>query len=177
MRKINVIGTTGSGKSTFSKRLAGEIGCPYIQMDQLFWKANWIESTDDEFFPKVEEAVSGDTWVLDGNFGRTNHIKWQHADTIIWIDYSYTRTLFQLLMRTVTRAFSKQELWEGTGNKESFVKSFTSKKSILVWFFKNFKKNKQRYSALMTSPTVKHIEFIRLTSPKQVDAFLKGMKT
>lgn len=132
MKRINVIGTTGSGKSTFSEALAKKLSCPYIHMDQLFWKPNWEESTDEEFIPKVKDAVSGDSWVLDGNFSRTNTTKWDNVDTIIWIDYSYSRTLFQLLKRTITRVFSQEELWLGTGNKESFSKSFFSKKSILV---------------------------------------------
>ncbi|MCJ8311446.1 MAG: adenylate kinase [Saccharospirillaceae bacterium] len=172
MKKINVIGTTGSGKSTFSKLLANKIGCPYIQMDQLYWKPNWIEATDDEFIPKVKVAVSGDSWVLDGNYSRTNDIKWENADTIIWVDFSFFRTLLQLFKRTVIRLMSKQELWLGTGNKESFCKSFMSKKSIFVWFFKNYQKNKSRYSELMQSPKVKHVEFIRLRNPKEVKQFI-----
>ena len=175
MKKINVIGTTGSGKSTFSKCLADKIGCQYIQMDQLFWKPNWTESTDDEFIPKLKSAVSGDSWVLDGNYSRTNEIKWENADTIIWLDLSYFRTLFQLFKRTVKRNVSKQELWVGTGNKESFGRSFMSKKSIFIWFFKGYKNNKLRYSKLMGSPSVKHVRFIRLRNPKEVNRFIAGL--
>jgi len=175
MKRINVIGTTGSGKSTFSTRLANKIDCQYIQMDQIFWKSGWTESTDDEFIPKVKNAVAGDCWVLDGNYSRTNDIKWQNADTIIWIDFSYFRTLSQLFKRTVIRIVLQQELWLGTGNRESFGKSFMSKKSIFVWFFKNYQKNKSRYSKLMRSPSVKHIEFIRLRSPKEVKQFIEDI--
>ena len=53
--RINVIGTSGSGKSTFSKRIANKLNIPYIELDALFWNANWIESTDEEFFPKSPE--------------------------------------------------------------------------------------------------------------------------
>lgn len=173
MRKINVIGTTGSGKSTFAKRLASEIEVPYIQMDQLFWKPYWTESTDAEFLPKVAKAVSGAAWVIDGNYSRANDIKWQHADTIIWLDFSYVRTLMQLFKRTISRQVSRQELWEDTGNRESFLRSFASKDSIFLWFFKNYSRNKLRYAALMSSPKLEHINFIRLRSPKDVDQFLK----
>jgi adenylate kinase family enzyme len=175
MKKVNVIGTTGSGKSSFSKRLANVMDAQYIHMDQLFWKPDWVESTDVEFFPKLEQALSQSSWVLDGNYSRTNPIKWAHADTIIWIDYAYSRTFFQLLKRTIVRATSKRELWVGTGNKESLVKSFMSKKSILLWFFKNYRKNKTRYSELMRSPTLQNVSFIRLQSPKQVNQFLKSL--
>ena len=50
MNKINVVGTSGSGKSTFSRTLATKLVHPYIEMDAIFWKANWQESSDEEFF-------------------------------------------------------------------------------------------------------------------------------
>lgn len=175
MKRINVIGTTGSGKSTFSKSLADKLGHPYIQMDQLFWKPNWQEPTDDEFFPKVTEAVSAETWVLDGNYTRTNPIKWQYVDTIIWLDYSYSRNLFQLSKRTLSRTLSNRELWTGTGNRESFRKSFMSKDSIFVWFFKTYKKNKIRYAELTEVKEMKHITFIRLQSPKDARTFIENI--
>ena len=176
MKKINVIGTTGSGKSIFSKRLSNRLTFPYVQMDELFWNSNWVESTDEEFMAKVRRAVSAPTFVLDGNFSRTNEIKWTNVDTIIWIDYSYSRTLSQLLRRTITRALSKQELWRDTGNRESFRRSFMSKKSIIIWFFKNYRRNKKRYSILMNSNELRNHDFVRLQSPKQVEEFILNIE-
>ena len=69
--RINVLGTAGSGKSTFSKLIAEKLSVSYIQMDELFWKPNWRESSDEELFPKLEKALSSDDWVLDGNYTRT----------------------------------------------------------------------------------------------------------
>ena len=34
--RINVIGTSGSGKSTFSKELAGKLNLLHIEMDYLY---------------------------------------------------------------------------------------------------------------------------------------------
>ena len=69
--RINVVGTAGSGKSTISKRIAQKLDVPYVQLDEIFWKPNWKESCDEEFFSKVEEIVSSDGWILDGNYTRT----------------------------------------------------------------------------------------------------------
>ena len=66
--RINIVGTSGSGKSTFGKSIAQKLNAPYIQLDELHWKANWEESTDEEFFPKIEKALSSDRWILDGNY-------------------------------------------------------------------------------------------------------------
>ncbi|WP_413699614.1 shikimate kinase [Psychromonas sp. KJ10-10] len=49
MKRINVIGTSGSGKSTFSQKLALKLNYPYLEMDNMFWKANWVESSNEEF--------------------------------------------------------------------------------------------------------------------------------
>jgi len=75
MKKINVVGTSGSGKSTFSRTLATRLGYPYLEMDAMFWKPNWQESTDEEFFAKLNSALSQERWVLDGNYNRTVDIK------------------------------------------------------------------------------------------------------
>lgn len=73
--KINVIGTSGSGKSTLARQLAITLDIPYLKMDQLFWKSNWQESTDDEFFSRLEKVLAAKTWVLDGNYTRTTTLK------------------------------------------------------------------------------------------------------
>ena len=69
--RINVVGTSGSGKSTFAKSIAKKFNAPYVQLDELHWKPNWEESSDEEFFPKLEKALLSDMWILDGNYTRT----------------------------------------------------------------------------------------------------------
>jgi len=174
MKRINVIGTTGSGKSTFASALSRQLSYPYVQIDQIYWKPNWQEPADEEFLPYLEKAISGDMWVLDGNYNRTNSIKWKQVDTIIWLDFGFIHTLFQLVVRTVKRASLKRELWPGTGNRESFYRSFISSDSILVWLFRSYGKNRARYSKLMQSVDHSHIKMIRLQSPSEVRKFLRN---
>ena len=51
-----------------------------------------------------------------------------------------------------------------------------SRKSIFLWMLQKYPQNKQRYAAMMQDPEYQHIQFIRLTSPKQTEAFLKQIK-
>ena len=51
-----------------------------------------------------------------------------------------------------------------------------SRKSIFLWMFQKYPQNKQRYVAMMQDSKYQHIQFIRLTSPKQTEAFLKQIK-
>lgn len=39
-RRINVVGTSASGKSTFACALAAKLGLSYIELDNLFWLDN-----------------------------------------------------------------------------------------------------------------------------------------
>ena len=174
MKKINVIGTSGSGKSTFSRLLANKVGYPYLEMDAIFWKPNWQESTDDEFFLKLKRSLAQETWVLDGNYSRTTEIKWSNVDHVIWIDYPFSRTMYQAIRRAFIRSATKTELW-GTGNTETFAKSFFSRDSIILWTLKTYKRKRVRYSKMLHDPRYRHIKFIRLTSPKMAKKFIEEL--
>lgn len=176
MKRINVIGTSGSGKSTFSCMLANKLNYPYLEMDAIFWNPNWRESSDEEFFANLTDKLNGEHWVLDGNYNRTAEIKWARVDTIIWMDYSFSRTIFQAVKRALIRIVTKQELWGKTGNIESFKKSFLSKDSIILWTLKTYKKNRVRYTELLNDPKYRHIEFVRLTSPKKAKVFIVELR-
>ena len=110
--RINVIGTSGSGKSTLSKRIAKKLDIPYIELDALFWKSNWTESKDEEFFPKIEEAVSGEDWVLDGNYSQTQHIKSKRTQMVVYLDLPFHVVLYRIASRSLIRGFKQQELWD-----------------------------------------------------------------
>jgi adenylate kinase family enzyme len=172
VKRINVIGTSGSGKSTFSRKLASKLNYPYIEMDALYWKPNWTESEGAEFFALLKESLSHPVWVLDGNYNETAALKWAQADTIIWIDYSFIRTLLQVIKRAMARSISRQEVWPGTGNVETFRKSFCSSDSVILWMVKTYAMNRRRYECLYHSSEYAHIHFVRIKNPKMADNYL-----
>ena len=75
-RKLIVLGTTSSGKSTLAERLATRLGLDFIELDALYWQFNWVGTPDDEFATKVDEATRGERWVVAGNYSRTSSPQW-----------------------------------------------------------------------------------------------------
>lgn len=176
MKRVNVVGTSGSGKSTFSQKLAVKLNYPYLELDAMYWKPYWGESSDDELFDKLEQAVSQDTWILDGNYNRTVPIKWSNVDVVIWIDYSLPRTFYQAIKRAITRIVVAENLWDKPGTKETFKKTFLSKDSILLWTLKTHKSNRARYTKMCSLPEYSHISFVRIPNPKAAKAYLDNLK-
>ena len=147
--KINVIGTSGTGKSTFAKKLSAALDIPYIEMDKIFWLPNWTEPTNEVFFEHLKRVLEAPAWVLDGNYTRTVPIKWQKVDLVIWLDYSFPRTLFQAICRAFQRAWTQEELWEGTGNRK-------------------------KYESYMNDTKFSHIRFIRIRNHVEARKFLNN---
>ncbi len=140
--KINIIGTSGSGKSTFGRKLAESLSLPFLEMDAIFWGPDWTFPEDKELFSKLTSALEGENWVLDGNYTRTIPIKWDNIDIVIWLDFSFLRTLFQAVTRAFTRILTREEFWPGTGNRETLGKLF-SRDSIVLWTLKTYRRNRK----------------------------------
>lgn len=171
--RINVVGTTGSGKTTTAKLLAERLGLRRVELDALFWKPDWGKTPDDQFLPAVDQATLGDNWVLDGNYSRSRSITWPRADTIIWLDYSFPRVFGQLLLRTIRRSITREVLWGGC--RERFLNSFFSTDSILLWCLKTHGRHRRRYRTLFEQPEHAHLHVLRFRTPRQFQQWFDSL--
>ena len=176
MKFINIIGTTGSVKSTLAKQLSKQLNLVYIELDDLLWLDDWQESSNEALFLKLKIATeNADTgWVLDGLYTRTIPMIMQQADMVIWLDYPFGVNLYRLTRRTLKGLVNQKPLWKHSNNREN-LKLILSKQSIFVWLIKSYPKNRKKYLNLMKNPDYQHIQFIRLTSPQQTKEFLNRL--
>src|SRR2546428_783868 len=85
MRRVSVIGASGSGKTTVGRALAARLGVPCVEMDELHWThPDWELPPLEEFRARVDEATQGASWVVDGSYGKARDIVWSRADTVVW---------------------------------------------------------------------------------------------
>ena len=170
--RINVVGTSGSGKSTFSKRVAEKLKAPYIQLDELYWKPHWQQSSDEEFFAKLEKALLPDRWILDGNYKRATAIKWQQTQIVVFLDLPFHIVLYRIIKRSLLRGIKKQELWHG--NTETLCKHLFTRDSMILWTIKTFHTNRRLCAKLFEDSKYSHIKFVKLRSKRNVENFINS---
>ncbi len=87
MKKIIVLGCSGSGKSTFSVKLFEKTKIPLYHLDNVWWNPDRTHITRDEFDTKLDEILSHDSWIVDGDYSRTYEKRIQACDTIFFLDF------------------------------------------------------------------------------------------
>lgn len=177
MRRISVVGNSGAGKSTFAAALAERIDAPHIELDAIFHQADWTPLDDDEFTRRVSAATESDTWVTDGNYRRVtmDGPVWARADTIVWLDPPDRVIMSQVVSRTLRRTVGRQELWNGNRERLRNVVRLDPHRSIIAWAWSTRKTNRDRYRAAMVDPRFADLDFIRLGSRRESDAFLASI--
>ena len=119
MQRILVMGSSGSGKSTFSKRLSAITGIPMVSVDALFWKPGWVESGRAEFHERLTAAARQPRWIMDGNF--TSHLvelRRDACDTLIWFDLPRATCMMGVMTRIAkSHGRVRPEMAEGCPEK------------------------------------------------------------
>ncbi len=172
MRRVSIVGVPGSGKTTIGRRLATSLAVPFVELDEIFHQPGWEDLPLDDFRSRVSEAVSLDGWVVDGNYSAVQDLVWQRAETVVWLDLPRRVVMRRVIMRTVRRASTREELWNGNREPLSNFYRWDPQKNIVRWAWVKYPAYGDRYAAAIEDPLHAHIRFIRLRSIDEVDAFI-----
>lgn len=168
MRRVVVVGTSGSGKSMLARAIALRLGVPHAELDAMHWGPDWTPHAD--FADRVRDFVAGDAWVLDGAYSQVRHLVWPRADTIVWLDYPMSLVFGRVLRRTARRWWYREVLWNG--NRERFWTQVATRDSLLLWVINTWRRRRAEYPKLLASPDVAHARRIRLCSPEAAERWL-----
>jgi adenylate kinase family enzyme len=175
-KRMVVIGSTSSGKSTLAKRLADQFALNFVELDALHLEHNWQEAPDEVFRARVDEATRAEGWVVAGNYLRVRDIIWPRAKAVIWLDYSFPRVFWQLTMRTFRRGLLQEELWNGNREKLWWHFKLWSDESLYHWLFKTYWKHKREFPQLFSEPRYAHLTIVRFGSPREAEEWLAGFQ-
>lgn len=172
-KRIVIIGTSCSGKSTLSKRISQNLNIPHYELDNYFWESNWTSIPEDKFIQIVGDFTNKNNWVICGNYSSVRDIIWNKSTDIVWIDYPLYLIFYRAVRRSIIRAYTKEKICNG--NVESFKKSFLTKDSIILWVLKTYYKRKKEYKLLLSKVRGKRIHHLK--NQNATDEFVKGLSS
>ncbi len=178
MRRVSVVGVSGSGKSTLARAIADRLGVPCTELDAVFHQPDWEPLAADAFLAEVDRRTAADAWVVDGNYRavvREGPV-WQRADTVVWLDLPRRTALRQVTWRSIRRAVTRQELWNG--NRESWrnLLSLDPERSMPLWTWTQYDRKRAQVEAGMADPAFGHLTFVRLRSRAEAGAWLGSLE-
>lgn len=175
MRRLVVVGTSGSGKTTTARAIAERLGVPCVELDSLFHQPDWVQLDDDAFLAAVADATAGDAWVVDGNYTRSREVTWPRAEAIVWLDYPRSVVMRRVTSRTLRRVVTRQELWNGNREPWTNLYRLDPEHNIIRWAWTTYDANRDKYLTAMDDPEWDHLEWVVHRSPDETDAWLASL--
>ena len=111
--------------------------------------------------------------MVDGNYSSVHDLTIERADTIVWIDLPFPRTLQRLVARTFRRWWNREELWNG--NRERLTTQFFSRDSIFYWLITTYPRRKHQYPTLLATCRERGQATFRLRSQGEMDAWVRTL--
>jgi len=164
MKRVAIIGSPGTGKSTFAKQIAEKIDLPLIHLDFYYHDKKHNYYTNKKAWrAKADSLAEYDRWIIDGNFGATMEKRLERADTIFYFDMPTYIALKGIIRRwLVTDKAGRSEMPGNWQEKPSFSLFWK-----VLWFRHNYASSTQQ---LLTRNNTKTI--IIFKSHKQIATYL-----
>jgi adenylate kinase family enzyme len=102
MNRIAIVGSPGSGKSTFARQLGDQLGIEVTHLDSHFWNPGWLETPQEVWKMRHGELTARERWILDGTYLRTIDARLERADTVITFQSSRWGCLYRVIRRIIT---------------------------------------------------------------------------
>ena len=167
MKKIMIIGSPGTGKSTLSRQLENKLSIKLYHLDKLFWKPHWEMSTKEEQLAILSEVVKKESWIIDGNYSSTLDIRMKQADTIIYLKRARLVCLYQVLKREIKyRGTTRPDMHENCPAKLD--------KEFIKWIL-HFPKNHEPLIDEYLNQLTHKQTLIKLTNKKEITIFLNTL--
>lgn len=169
MQKIAILGSSGSGKTTLCLALSRQLDLVAVDLDDLFWNAGWTAVPHEVFVERLRQSLSGEAWVISGNYRQVQPLFLSQADTILFLDYSFATVWCRVVQRTWRRVVHRETCCNG--NRESLVRTF-SRDSILLWVLKTYWRRRRETLSLLQSDAYRQANKIRHRSPRETREWL-----
>lgn len=165
--RVAIIGSAGSGKTTFAKTLGSLLGRQVVHLDKILWGENWTQLTHEQHLQILEPIVQGNQWIIDGMWAKTLELRFKNATLVVFLDYKPSLCAWRAFSRSLKNG-GKQRDDLATGCVEKIDFSFYN--YILKFRKHSLPKIKQLQ---LDYPSV---QVISLKNPKQTQQFVEQLQ-
>jgi len=101
MKRIVIIGNSGSGKSFLAAAISARTDIPVIHLDKLFWVAGGFDEKRpvEVVHAEIESKKQNDSWIVEGVFGELAKRFLDRSDYLVWLDLPWAACREGLLQR------------------------------------------------------------------------------
>lgn len=156
--------------------LANRLDLVHIELDAIFHQAGWEALDDDEFLRRVDVATDVDGWTLCGGYGQIHELRAAKADTLVWLDYPRPLVTSRVIRRTIRRAITREELWNGNREPLSNFTSWDPEKNVIRWSWVHFHAKREKYAQACDDGIWSHLDVHRFRSPAEADRWLRAIR-
>lgn len=171
-RRVHVVGTSGSGKTTVARAIADKLGIRHIELDAINWQPGWTELPKDQFYERVREETKHGDWTIDGNYSAVREIIWDRVDTIVWLDMPFIPVFLRIVWRTIRRILTQEELWNTNTEK---LDALVGKYGMPLWVIQTHEKRRKEYPPLLANPKLSHVDIKVFKSLREVNAWIESL--
>lgn len=97
--RIMIMGISGAGKSSLSKRLSQSLDIPVIHLDQELMQPNWTPLPKPDQVLIHDRLIAGDRWIMEGNWSHTLEERVARSDLVIYLDCPLWTSLYRVTKR------------------------------------------------------------------------------
>jgi adenylate kinase family enzyme len=166
-RRIAIVASaSGSGKTTIGRRVACDLGVPFVELDELVHGPDWQEAAAEQVLERLLPVLESGGWVVDGGyFGKIGHVVLDAADEVVWLDLLLRVWLPRLARRTWSRLVQRQELWNG--NRETVGNAVWGRDALFPYALRHYPRRRRDYPARLAP-----YPLTRLRTTAEVEAWI-----
>ena len=92
LKRISIIGNSGSGKSYMAESLSAICSVPVIHLDEIFWMPGGFNEkrSKDEINNEIERKRKDSSWIVEGVFAELAELFLPQAQSLIFLDMDWT---------------------------------------------------------------------------------------